>query len=148
MFSNLNQRLTGPGKSGATLADRQKYYNELVDLGVINTNANIGEINSLIDDAVETTQYMPGLVRKAFKKAQGLQNGFAAKLYQASDDVWKTYSYEMELGRLQKAFTKDPNTVINVSDPRNFTEFGAVVGRGDLTEEQFEALFDRDWETT
>jgi len=144
VFSNLNQRLTGPGKSGATLADRQKYYNELVDLGVINTNANIGEINSLIDDAVETTQYMPGLARKAFKKAQGLQNGFAAKLYQASDDVWKTYSYEMELGRLQKAFTKDPNTVINVSDPRNFTEFGAVVGRGDLTEEQFETLLKRE----
>ena len=144
VFSNLNQKLTGSGKSGATLADRQKYYNELVDLGVINTNANIGEINSLIDDAVETTQYMPGLARKAFKKAQGLQNGFAAKLYQASDDVWKTYSYEMELGRLQKAFTKDPNTVVNVSDPRNFTEFGAVVGKGDLTEEQFEALLKRE----
>lgn len=144
VFSNLNQRLTGPGKSGATLADRQKYYNELVDLGVINTNANIGEINSLIDDAVETTQYMPGLARKAFKKAQGLQNGFAAKLYQATDDVWKTYSYEMELGRLQKAFTKDPNTVINVSDPRNFTEFGAVVRKADLTEEQFETLLKRE----
>jgi len=144
VFSNLNQRLTGPGKSGATLADRQKYYNELVDLGVINTNANIGEINSLIDDAVGTTQYMPSLLKKGFKKAQGLQNGFAAKLYQASDDVWKTYSYEMELGRLQKAFTKDANTAINVSDPRNFTEFGAVVGRGDLTEEQFETLLKRE----
>jgi hypothetical protein len=144
VFSNLNQRLTAPGKSGATLADRQKYYNELIDLGVINTNAKIGEFESLLNDAVETTQYMPGLARKAFKKAQGLQNGFSAKLYQASDDVWKTYSFEMELGRLQKAFTKDANTVINVSDPRNFTEFGAVVRKADLTEEQFETLLKRE----
>ncbi len=140
VFSNLNQRLTAPGKSGATLADRQKYYNELIDLGVINTNAKVGEFESLLNDAVDNNAKGKAI----FKWAQGKQNGLAAKLYQASDDVWKTYSFEMELGRLQKAFTKDPNTVINVSDPRNFTEFGAVVRKADLTEEQFETLLKRE----
>jgi len=140
VFSNLNQRLTAPGKSGATLADRQKYYNELVDLGVINTNAKVGEFESLLNDAVDNNAKGKAI----FKWAQGKQNGFAAKLYQASDDVWKTYSFEMELGRLQKAFTKDPNTVINVSDPRNFTEFGAVVRKGDLTENEFQTLLKRE----
>ena len=140
VFSNLNQRLTAPGKSGATLADRQKYYNELVDLGVINTNAKVGEFESLLNDAVDNNAKGKAI----FKWAQGRQNGFSAKLYQASDDVWKTYSFEMELGRLQKAFTKDPNTVINVSDPRNFTEFGAVVRRGDLTESEFQTLLKRE----
>ena len=112
-------------------------------------NGNIGNSKSLANSFSTVFSNLnqrltgPGL-KKGFKKAQGLQNNFAAKLYQASDDVWKTYSYEMELGRLQKAFTKDPNTVINVSDPRNFTEFGAVVGRGDLTEEQFETLLKRE----
>ena len=140
VFSNLNQRLTAPGKSGATLADRQKYYNELVDLGVINTNAKVGEFESLLNDAVDNNAKGKAI----FKWAQGRQNGFSAKLYQASDDVWKTYSFEMELGRLQKAFTRDPNTVINVSDPRNFTEFGAVVRRGDLTESEFQTLLKRE----
>ncbi len=122
------------------MADRQKYYNELVDLGVINTNAKVGEFESLLNDAVDNNAKGKAI----FKWAQGRQNGFSAKLYQASDDVWKTYSFEMELGRLQKAFTKDPNTVINVSDPRNFTEFGAVVRRGDLTENEFQTLLKRE----
>ncbi len=144
IFSNLNQRLTGPGKSGATLADRQNYYNELVDLGVINTNAKIGEFESLINDAAEGTGLGSGVTGKLFKKAQGMQNGFAAKLYQASDDVWKTYSFEMELGRLENIFARNPNTALPVSDPRNFTEFGPVIRPSELTPEQLKIAMKRE----
>jgi hypothetical protein len=140
VFSNLNRRLTGPGKTSATLADRQKYYNELVDLGVINTNAKIGEFESLLNDAIDNNAKGKAL----FKWAQGKQNGFAAKLYQASDDVWKTYSYEMELGRLQRALAKDPVTGINTSDPRNFVDFGGVIKPSELTEEQLELALRRE----
>ena len=144
VFSNLNRRLTGPGKSTATLADKQKYYNELVDLGVINTNAKIGEFESLLNDAIDNNAKGKAL----FKWAQGKQNGFSAKLYQASDDVWKTYSYEMELGRLKRAFKNDPLTGINVSDPRNFVDFGPVIKRnvGDLslTDAQLETALKRE----
>ena len=140
VFSNLNRRLTGPGKTSATLADRQKYYNELVDLGVINTNAKIGEFESLLNDAIDNNAKGKAL----FKWAQGKQNGFAAKLYQASDDVWKTYSYEMELGRLQRALAKDPVAGINTSDPRNFVDFGGVIRPSELTEEQLELALKRE----
>ena len=140
VFSNLNRKLTGPGKTSATLADRQKYYNELVDLGVINTNAKIGEFESLLNDAIDNNAKGKAL----FKWAQGKQNGFAAKLYQASDDVWKTYSYEMELGRLQRALAKDPVAGINTSDPRNFVDFGGVIRPSELTEEQLELALKRE----
>ena len=144
VFSNLNQRLTGPGKGNSTLAARKEYYNELIDLGVVNTNAKVGEFESLLNDAVESTGYMPSIFRKGFKKAQGMQNNFAAKLYQASDDVWKTYSFEMELGRLQKAYAKNPNTAINVSDPRNFTDFGPVIRTSELSEDQLNLALKRE----
>jgi len=144
IFSNLNQRLTGPGKANTTLAERQKYYNELVDLGVINTNAKIGEFESLLNDAAEGTGFGSGVTGKLFKKAQGMQNGFAAKLYQASDDVWKTYSFEMELGRLERIFAKNPNTALPVSDPRNFTEFGPVIRPSELTPDQLQVAMKRE----
>ena len=144
VFSNLNQRLTGPGKANMTLAERQKYYNELVDLGVINTNAKIGEFESLLNDAAEGTGFGSGVTGKLFKKAQGMQNGFAAKLYQASDDVWKTYSFEMELGRLERIFARNPNTALPVSDPRNFTEFGSVIRPSELTPEQLKIAMKRE----
>jgi len=144
IFSNLNQRLSGPGKDNMTLKGAQDYYNELVDLGVINTNAKIGEFESLLNDAAEATMFGSRGTGKLFKKAQSLQNSFAAKLYQASDDVWKTYSFEMELGRLERIFAKNPNTALPVSDPRNFTEFGPVIRPSELTPEQLKTAMKRE----
>ena len=144
VFSNLNQRLTGPGKANMTLAERQKYYNELVDLGVINTNAKIGEFESLLKDAAEGTGLGSGIGNRLFKRTQSLQNSFAAKLYQASDDVWKTYSFEMERGRLKNIVERNPNVAIPVSDPRNFTEFGAVIKPSELTEDQLKLALKRE----
>jgi DNA-binding transcriptional regulator YhcF (GntR family) len=144
IFSNLNQRLTGPGKANTTLAERQKYYNELVDLGVINTNAKIGEFESLLNDAAEGTGLGSGVGKRLFKRTQSLQNSFAAKLYQASDDVWKTYSYEMERGRLKNIVERNPNVAIPVSDPRNFTEFGPVIRPSELTPKQLQVAMKRE----
>ena len=140
VFSNLNQRLTSPGKVHATLKEAQDHYNDMIELGVVNTNAKVGEFESLLNDAAEGTGLGSGL----FKKAQGLQNGFAAKLYQASDDQWKVYSYEMELGRLENIFAKNPNTALPVSDPRNFTEFGPLIRASDLTPEQLKLAMKRE----
>ena len=140
VFSNLNQRLTSPGKVHATLKEAQDHYNDMIELGVVNTNAKVGEFESLLNDAAEGTGLGSGL----FKKAQGLQNGFAAKLYQASDDQWKVYSYEMELGRLENIFAKNPNTALPVSDPRNFTEFGPLIRASDLTPDQLKLAMKRE----
>jgi len=131
IFTNIANKRAGFGKGKATKDDIDKYYNELIDLGVINTNSKIGEFESLLDDAVGATQYMPQVARKGFNYARNVQNTLAGKLYQGSDDVWKTYSYEMELGKLKNAFDANPNASIAVSDPRNFNEFGPVIKRTD-----------------
>jgi hypothetical protein len=132
IFTNIGNKRVGFGKGKATKDDLDKYYNELIDLGVINTNSKIGEFESLLNDAVGATQYMPQVARKGFNYARNVQNTLAGKLYQGSDDVWKTYSYEMELGKLKNAFDVNPNASIAVSDPRNFNEFGAVFSKSQL----------------
>ena len=83
----------------------------MVDLGVINTNAKIGEFENLLDDALQTTQYMPGLAKKAFNSARNIQNTLAGKLYQGSDDVWKIYSYDRELNKLKNVFKNTFNNM-------------------------------------
>jgi len=139
VLTNLNQRLTKVGdfkigeKSAAqaSKADLEKYYNELVELGIINTNAKVGEFEALLNDALESSKAVPRLAEKAFQVARNQQNGFAAKLYQGSDDVWKAYSFEMELAKLQKAFKNNPNAAIPVSDGENLLEFGSVIKMSD-----------------
>ena len=144
IFTNIGNKRVGFGKGKATKDDLDKYYNELIDLGVINTNSKIGEFESLLNDAVGATQYMPQVARKGFNYARNVQNTLAGKLYQGSDDVWKTYSYEMELGKLKNAFDANPNASIAVSDPRNFNELGPVIRRGDLTDAQLETALKRE----
>ena len=154
VLTNLNQRLSRVGefdiasKSGkvisskeATKADLEKYYNELVELGIINTNAKVGEFEALLNDALESTKTVPKIAEKAFQFARNQQNGFAAKLYQGSDDVWKAYSFEMELAKLQKAFKNNPNAAIPVSDGENFLKFGNVIRK---TDEKGEVLISDD----
>jgi len=139
VLTNLNQRLTKVGdfkigeKSAAqaSKADLEKYYNELVELGIINTNAKVGEFEALLNDALESSKAVPRLAERAFQVARNQQNGFAAKLYQGSDDVWKAYSFEMELAKLQKAFKNNPNAAIPVSDGENLLEFGSVIKMSD-----------------
>ena len=143
VFSNIANKRVSFGKSRPTKKDIEKYYNELVDLGVINTNAKIGEFESLLNDAVETTQYMPGLANKGFNYARNIQNTLAGKLYQGSDDIWKTYSYEMELNKLKNVFKNNKDASIPVSDPRNFTEFGPTIS-GNLPDNVLENVLKRE----
>ena len=56
----------------------------------------------------------------------------------------KTYSFEMELGRLERIFARNPNTALPVSDPRNFTEFGSVIRPSELTPEQLKIAMKRE----
>ena len=132
IFTNISKRRAGFGKAGATKNDIDEYYNELIDLGVVNTNSKIGEFESLLNDAVNATQYMPKFAKKGFSVARNAQNTLAGKLYQGSDDVWKTYSYEMELGKLKKAFDANPNVSIAVSDPLIYTNLGPTLSKSQL----------------
>tara|TARA_R100000664_G_C2758982_1_gene148301 strand:+ start:2710 stop:6771 length:4062 start_codon:yes stop_codon:yes gene_type:complete len=95
------------GNKTTTTAARKQLIQEYVDRGVIGTQAQIGEINSLIEQAVDQTS---GVTRKLFKKSADAQNNFATQLYRAGDDVWKVANFEIEKrklrGMVQKAALK------------------------------------------
>ena len=112
VFSNINDNLAfsksgaefkASGNKIATKSQVNDFYNEMIRRGVVNTNAKVGEFEDLLGDAVRAG-YAPGFTKKILQGAQNTQNRLAGKLYQGSDDVWKIYSYQMELGRLGKAF--------------------------------------------
>ena len=120
VFSQIAQRRVKVPGSSAKMGSKesmQDFYKEMLDLGVFNSNTKIGEFESLFKDALAGGAYG----KNALSWAQNLQNSFAGKVYQGSDDVWKAYSYQMELGRLTDAFKKSP-TNIPVTDARNIID--------------------------
>ena len=102
-FSKGGTEFKASGNKIATKSQINDFYNEMIKRGVVNTNAKVGEFEDLLGDAVRAG-YAPGFTKKVLEGAQNTQNRFSGKLYQGSDDVWKIYSYQMELGRLGKAF--------------------------------------------
>lgn len=95
------------GNKAPTSNARKALMKEYVDRGVIGTQAQLGEINSLIEQAVDQTS---GITQKIFKKSANAQNNFATQLYRAGDDVWKVANFEIEKrklrGMVQKAVLK------------------------------------------
>lgn len=136
ILSEINQRSMGKDPiitkgSEQRLAKKSEidsYYQELIDLGVVNSNAKIGEFEDLLKDAVTgqggnfLSKNIPFTKTNLLQAARNTQNRFAGKLYQGSDDVWKTYSWEMELGKLKNVFKKDPNATISLRDAKSRIE--------------------------
>ena len=91
-------------------ADRKKLLEEYVRRGIIGTQAQLGELNSLIEQAAEATKGVFGL-GSVFEKSSRQSKNFAARLYSAGDDVWKAMNFEIEktklLGIVQKASIKN-----------------------------------------
>ena len=107
--------------------DLSAYYRKGQDYGVINTGSQLKEITGIVDDAALLLSKGESDSTITRKIGQGLlnvvrrgQNNFAAKLYQGSDDVWKIVSWEMEQGRLARAFRnaekEGRNVLISKSD--------------------------------
>ena len=86
--------------------DRKDLLQEYVRRGITGTQAQLGELNKLIDEAADIS----GPVGSLFKASRGQSSNLAARLYAAGDDVWKVMNYEIEkkklLGIVQKAVIK------------------------------------------
>lgn len=79
-----------------------EYYSNAMRRGVVQSGAIAAEIQGVIDDAVRAME----LNRTAGlgKKLTQARNNLAARIYMGSDDVWKIFSWEMEKGKLARAF--------------------------------------------
>ena len=96
--------LSGLLKLGPGSAKAQEAYRELLELGVVNTQVQIGDLINLLKDVTAN----PGVVNtdavlKPFMtKLKKLGQFFQGK-YVAEDDTWKITNYVVELDRLKKS---------------------------------------------
>ena len=83
------------GKDATGKAMFEKYSR----LGVVGQQAQLGELNSLIDEAAAAS----GFTGKVFgsKALQGYQNSIMTKLYQGGDDVWRIFNFKTESQKIQ-----------------------------------------------
>jgi hypothetical protein len=94
-------------KLGPGSAEAQAAYRELLELGVVNSQVQIGDLINLLKDATGN----PGVVstdailRPFMSKLKKLGQFFQGK-YVAEDDTWKITNYVVELDRLKQAAVK------------------------------------------
>jgi hypothetical protein len=81
-------------------------YQELLELGVVNSNVRLGDLSRLLKDVNfgETMTSDKGM-RMLLKPLSKLKS-VSQDLYTAEDDFWKIYSWAVEKGRIEKAFEK------------------------------------------
>jgi len=96
--------VSGLLKLGPNSPQAQAAYRELLELGVVNSQVQIGDLVNLLKDATGN----PGVIstdtilRPMLTKLKKLGNFFQGK-YVAEDDTWKITNYVVELDRLKKA---------------------------------------------
>ena len=94
-------------KLGPNSAEAQAAYRELLELGVVNSQVQIGDLVNLLKDATGS----PGVVstdailKPFMTKLKKLGQFFQGK-YVAEDDTWKITNYVVELDRLKQAAAK------------------------------------------
>ena len=99
---------------GTRSAEANKDYRELLELGVVNSQVQIGDLKNLLRDIrfgenLNIEKPLQGMMSKLFGATKrGLKKGqkFAEDLYTAEDVLFKITNYAVELSRLKNAYTK------------------------------------------
>ena len=101
------------GRPLSRRAQAEKTYRKLLELGIINTNARLGEILKTFDEVAKD----PGSnVGQIATKLLSMKNGkpwvskladVPTRLYTAADDFWKIAAWQSEKNQIQKIFKKD-----------------------------------------
>jgi len=107
---------------------QNELYEELLELGVVNSNVRLGDLSRLMEDvnfgSTMTTDKGMRLLLKPLSKLKSISQD----LYTAEDDFWKIYSFAVEKDRLAAAFARnlkvgeiftDRNGVQRVFRPNN-----------------------------
>ena len=85
---------------------QNELYQELLELGVVNSNVRLGDLTRLMEDVnfgeTMTSDKGMRLLLKPLSKLKSVSQD----LYTAEDDFWKIYSWAMEKSRLEKSFEK------------------------------------------
>ena len=92
----------------------EKLYRELVELGVVNQQVQIGDLKNLLRDIKfgEQVSNTDSILRPMLSKLRKVGQFFQGK-YVAEDDTWKITNYFVEMARRKKAYA---NAGIKMSD--------------------------------
>jgi hypothetical protein len=103
--SAFKQGITNSGllKLGSKGPVAQKAYQELLELGVVNSQVQIGDLTALFKDVIQGgDQFItPDTILKSFFKRMKKVGSFLQGKYVAEDDVFKITNYITELERLK-----------------------------------------------
>jgi len=85
----------------------EKLYRELIELGVVNQQVQIGDLKNLLRDIKfgEQVSNTDSVLRPMLSKLRKLGQFFQGK-YVAEDDTWKITNYFVEMARRKKAYAK------------------------------------------
>ena len=82
---------------------QNELYDELLELGVVNTNVRLGDVTRLMEDVkfgeTMTANRGTSMLMKPLSKLKSV----GQDLYTAEDDFWKIYSWAVEKTRMEKA---------------------------------------------
>jgi len=85
----------------------EKLYRELIELGVVNQQVQIGDLKNLLRDIKfgEQVSNTDSVLRPMLSKLRKIGQFFQGK-YVAEDDTWKITNYFVEMARRKKAYAK------------------------------------------
>ena len=82
---------------------QNELYDELLELGVVNTNVRLGDVTKLMQDVgfgeTMTANKGTAMLMRPLSKLKSV----GQDLYTAEDDFWKIYSWAVEKSRMEKA---------------------------------------------
>jgi len=115
-------------KLGPNSPQAQAAYRELLELGVVNSQVQIGDLVSLLRDATGSPNLISTdtILKPFMSKLKKLGQFFQGK-YVAEDDTWKITNYVVELDRLKKAAVKRGVDVNNKETLRGLKQEAANI---------------------
>jgi hypothetical protein len=115
-------------KLGPNSPQAQAAYRELLELGVVNSQVQIGDLVSLLKDATGNPNLISTdtILKPFMSKLKKLGQFFQGK-YVAEDDTWKITNYVVELDRLKKAAVKRGVDVNNKETLRGLKQEAANI---------------------
>ncbi len=111
-FKDAFGKLQLPGRAGK--AEANEAYRELLELGVVNSQVQLGDVKNLLRDVrmgenLNIEKPLESMMKKLTagtgRKAKAFMKG-AEDLYTAEDDLFKIANYAVEMQRLRNAYTK------------------------------------------
>ena len=85
---------------------QNELYEELLELGVVNSNVSLGDLSRLLKDVNFGESMTSDKGMRLLLKPLSKLKSVSQDLYTAEDDFWKIYSWAVEKDRLEKQFAK------------------------------------------